>query len=156
MGKTNDKADALAAHLETALNQVRSGVSVETSYRRATETGRNRGDQKDVLGDPVYYVEVLPATQDTVDRDPSGTFRRTRHEMQVVFMYEYTDGESQGAFNDLKDAALDAVADGWLQTDAGPQTMEASEATDAFTALDSRNALIAHETTFTVTLTDQH
>jgi len=158
---TNVKIEALAAHLKGALEGVRSGVSVETRYRRATETGRNRGDQRAVFGDPIYYLEVLPASVSPVDRDPSGTFGRRAHDLQAVLLWQYTDadtrsGSSQVVFNQLLDAMYDAAAEGWLQTDEGPQTMQPGEAQHQFTALDSRGETVAHELTFTVTLTDQH
>jgi hypothetical protein len=160
---TNAKIEALAEYLRGVLEAERSGLNVETRYRRASETGRNRGDQREVLGDPVYYLEVLPASADVLpeSRDPSGTYQRRTHDLQVVFLFAYEDGPdrataSQGAFNDLLDALHEAVGEGHLTTDEGPQTMEPQQFDHQFTSLSSRGDVIAHELTFTVTLTDQH
>jgi hypothetical protein len=161
MSDTNDKLTALAGFLEGALNAQKPGVNVETRYRRASETGRNRGDQREVLGDPVYYLEVLPAATSPEQRDPSiATVRRT-HTFQVVFMFEYEDGatragSSQPEYNDLFDALYTAAGQGYLDTSAGPQIMRESDADHQFTALDSRGEVIVHEATFDVTLEDQN
>lgn len=161
MSDTNDKLTALAGHLEGALTAERAGLKVETRYRRASETGRNRGDQREVLGNPVYYLEVLPAavTPEQRGRDVA-TIRRT-HTFQVVFMFEYEDapdrsGSTQPTYNDLFDTLYDAAGEGYLDTGAGPQVMFEGDADHQFTALDSRGEVIVHEATFDVTLEDQN
>ena len=168
IGDTNDKVDALAAELAEAVNAVdlsgtSQDVNVETEYRRASETGRNRGDQIAIFGDPVFYLEVLPAGRGALDRaGPAGggAYRRRSHDLQVVLMYGYADAgdrrvSSQREFNDLMDAIYDAAAAGQLCRDGiPPQDMQVQEGTPSFTALDSRGQAIAHEMTFIVTLTD--
>jgi len=160
---TNAKIEALAEYLENALTAVRAGLNVETRYRRASETGHNRGDQRQVLGEPVYYLEVLPASADFVadSRDPSGTYQRRAHDLQVVFLFAYEDGAdrssaSQATFNDLLDVLHEAVGEGHLTTGGGPQTMEPQTFDHQFSDLGGRGDVLAHELTFTVTLTDQH
>jgi len=158
---TDDKLTALAGHLEGGLNAERSGVTTQTRYRRASETGRNRGDQRDLLGNPVYYLEVLPSRATREERDPSGTTVRREHTFQVVFMLEYEDGDpragsSQPEYNDLFDALYQAAGQGYLDTSAGPQIMREGGAEHGFTALGSRGEVIVHEATFDVTLQDMN
>lgn len=161
MSDTNDKLTALAGHLSGALTGERAGLKTETRYRRASETGRNRGDQREVLGDPVYYLEVLPAQVTTEQKDTSITTVRRTHTFQVVFMLQYEDadtrsGSTQPEYNDLFDTLYEAAGQGYLDTSAGPQVMREGDADHQFTSLDSRGEVIVHEATFDVTLEDQN
>lgn len=159
MSTPRTKTLALLDHLQSAVESVEPGVNAYGAYREASQTGRASRYQEQVLGDPVYYLEVLPAAVRVLDQAQSGEYRRQSHDMQATLLYEYTDddsesGRSQPKFDERADAIISAAAEGYLVTGVGPQELEPQEGSFGFAALDSRGETVAHELVLPITMTD--
>lgn len=101
MTEAADKRKALAERIASLLNAHLAGVSYAWWYRRATAPIASRNDRVLVMGDPVYYFDVLPVGVAT-PREPDNRIRRSegkkvlRREdrVRVDFWYGYTDDDT--------------------------------------------------------------
>jgi len=124
MPDASDIREALASYLEEELNATPYfGVHVETRFRTFRDTSRGR--RQEVMGDDLYYLEVLPAPDGTTytDRDIGHTYHLLQHTVSATLFYKHTDADSfqassQPAWNCISDAMMRAIA----SAEAGVET----------------------------------
>jgi len=94
MPTETDKHTALADFVESTLNNVKSGVRVETFFR-AARTGQ-KSERDRLMGDPVYYCEVGREGYRTGPGDVSSGQApyMPEHEYGIRLWHEYEDEQS--------------------------------------------------------------
>lgn len=101
------KIDIVADWAEGKVSAVESGVNTETRHRRQTEPLVSRKDRSEVMGNPVFFLEVRnegPTTK-TVSKNAGGMLQN-EHTLRVALFYEYEDATN---YKDSSRSAFDAI-----------------------------------------------
>lgn len=118
-----DIREGLAAYLRDAADAVKAGLAVERRYRELR--GINRGERLAIMGDDLYYLEVLPTDLAFDDVDPSRFARDRVYTYSVALHHEYEDADtyaaaSQSTWDPIAQAVLEAVAErSFIPTEGG-------------------------------------
>jgi len=115
-------------------------------------------DRRTVMGDDLYYAEVVMPDVTVFDTDPSKNRRRREFTASCSLFYKYDPNDpvaSYATFRPIADAVITAVQEG--STFAGGQLVEV-EATNGFqniiAEMDSQGRDVCHLLAFSLTLTE--
>jgi len=119
-----DKQVDLAELVETAAGRHKSGLTLETHHRLASEGGvASPRDRDRVMGEPNYYCEVLPIGSPTDSEFASGETQAVAHAFDIFLVYQF---EEHSQYSGSTQQTFDLITEGLSPLGVLPELREAS------------------------------
>lgn len=120
--KEADIREALAAYLTQAAEAEEVGLTTERRFRMLR--GINRSERLAIMGDDLYYLEVLPTGMQLADQAPDRSYRDRIYTYNAALHHRYQDADtyaaaSQSTWDPIQQAVVEAVAEGSFLPTAG-------------------------------------
>ena len=157
MGDEADIRDGLLAYLAAEVEQVKPEVRTERRFRQIR--GLSRSQRLDLMGQDLYYLEVLPTGIALSDPAPDDRLRQRQYSYTATLFHRYYDADdyeasSQSAWDPIAQAMIEALAQGSYTDAAGRRYLETTQLALDIQPLDEAFQDMVHSLTAEATVTD--
>lgn len=158
MAAEHDIRESLLAYLAGEVETVKSGVKTERRFRQIR--GLSRGQRLDLMGQDLYYLEVLPTDIALADPAPSDVRRQREYSYTATLFHRYEDadtyaGSSQSTWDPIAQAMVEALAAGsYVDPSQSRRYLETASASLDIQPLDESFQDVVHSLTASITITD--
>ena len=157
MATEEDIREGLLSYLAAEVQAVQAGVQTERRFRQIR--GLSRSQRLDLMGQDLYYLEVLPTGIALTDPAPDDSLRQREYSYTATLFFRYEDADtyaasSQATWDPIAQAMIEALAEGSYTDNAGRRYVETTDLTLDIQPLDEAFQDVVHSLTATITVTD--